>query len=48
MSQRRSFADATRDRGLYSLTPAGEEALRDWVGEPARFPRISTPTLESG
>lgn len=30
----------TRERTHYSLTPAGEEALRAWVAEPAPFPRI--------
>ena len=30
----------TRERTLYSLTPAGEKALRDWVATPASFPRL--------
>ncbi len=30
----------TRERTLYTLTPAGEEALREWVATPASFPRI--------
>lgn len=30
----------TRERTLYTLTAAGEAALRDWAAEPASFPRI--------
>ncbi len=30
----------THERTHYTLMPAGEEALREWVGEPAHFPRI--------
>jgi DNA-binding PadR family transcriptional regulator len=30
----------TRERTWYTLTPAGEEALRAWVGQPSDFPRV--------
>jgi DNA-binding PadR family transcriptional regulator len=30
----------TRERTWYSLTQAGEEALRAWIGRPSSFPRI--------
>lgn len=30
----------TRERTRYTLTPVGEAALREWVAEPAHFPRI--------
>lgn len=30
----------TRERTLYTLTPAGEAALREWLATPASFPRI--------
>ncbi len=30
----------TRERTHYTLTPAGEAALRAWAAEPAHFPRI--------
>jgi DNA-binding PadR family transcriptional regulator len=30
----------TRERTWYTLTPAGADALRAWVGRPSSFPRI--------
>lgn len=30
----------TRERTVYVLTPAGEQALADWLARPSRFPRI--------
>ncbi len=30
----------TRERALYTLTPAGEAALREWLAAPSSFPRI--------
>jgi PadR family transcriptional regulator, regulatory protein AphA len=36
----RREAGRTRERTFYTLTPAGEEALREWAAAPASFPRI--------
>lgn len=36
----RREAGRTRERTLYSLTRAGEDALSAWVATPASFPRI--------
>jgi PadR family transcriptional regulator AphA len=30
----------TRERTVYALTDRGRSALRDWLAQPARFPRI--------
>jgi DNA-binding PadR family transcriptional regulator len=30
----------THARTVYRLTPSGRDALREWLAEPARFPRI--------
>ena len=30
----------TRERTVYALTPAGEDALREWLATPASFPKI--------
>jgi DNA-binding PadR family transcriptional regulator len=30
----------TKTRNVYSLTPAGRKALRDWMTQPASFPRL--------
>jgi DNA-binding PadR family transcriptional regulator len=30
----------TRTKTVYTLTPAGERALRDWIARPSQFPRI--------
>lgn len=33
-------AGKTRERSLYMLSDAGREALKRWLGEPSRFPRL--------
>lgn len=35
----------TRERTVYTLTDKGREALRHWIGEPSRFPRIQNEAL---
>lgn len=35
----------TRERTIYSLTAKGRDALREWIGQPSRFPRIQNEAL---
>ena len=35
----------TRERTVYGLTETGRDALRRWIAEPSRFPRIQNEAL---
>jgi DNA-binding PadR family transcriptional regulator len=35
----------TRKRTVYTLTDKGRDALREWIGQPSRFPRIQNEAL---
>jgi DNA-binding PadR family transcriptional regulator len=35
----------TRPRTVYDLTPAGERAVAEWIGEPSGFPRIQSEAV---
>lgn len=40
-----SAAGRTTSKRVYSLTAAGEEALRQWLAEPTGFPRIQSEAI---
>jgi PadR family transcriptional regulator AphA len=35
----------TRERTVYALTDQGRDALKAWIGQPSRFPRIQNEAL---
>jgi DNA-binding PadR family transcriptional regulator len=41
----REEAGRTRPRTVYTLTPAGERALAEWIARPSAFPRIQSEAV---